>query len=96
MLIIGCLFLYATSKYYPVQIELLRRWKMVVLFGSSSLILWAWYLFTKHYDTATAWMVWLIALITILACIILSIKMHPKATWFWGMISVLFILLDIH
>ena len=96
ILTFSCFLLYATSKYFPKQgIKLVDQHKKAVILMASALSLCSLFLFTFWYDFATALVCWIIAFMTLLSAIILSIKLNYKWIWVWGGLSLIFILIDI-
>ncbi|MEM9142106.1 MAG: hypothetical protein AAGA86_03910 [Bacteroidota bacterium] len=96
ILTLGCLLGYGTSKYFPLEIGLLKRHKIKVLLVASIFLLFSGYLFTFWYDGISAWAIWSVAVMTVLSCIILSIKMNTKWIWAWVTAPILFLILELH
>ncbi|MEM8967676.1 MAG: hypothetical protein AAGE93_14750 [Bacteroidota bacterium] len=96
VLTFACLLLYATSRYFPsdkIEWIKLNRAKVTVMASIISLV--SLYLFTLSYDFATALMFWLTAFMALLSAIILSVKLNSNWMWGWGVVSLLFIIIDV-
>lgn len=95
ILIIACFLLYSTSKYFPKQgIKLIDENKKLVLGIASALAIVSLFVFNTNNDFATSLVFWMIAFMTILSSIILSIKLNFKWIWVWGSICLIFLLVD--
>jgi len=95
-LTLSCFMFYVTSKYFPKQgIRVIDDYKKQALLIASAFSFVSLALFTSTYDFATAFVVWLIAWITLFSAIILSIKMNFKWVWVWGSMCIIFILIDL-
>ena len=82
-LTISCILFYMTSKYFPVsKIEVVRKNTIKTLFVASAVLILSLYLFSIEFSFITAFVVWLIAFMTLMSLIVLSIKMNDK--WIWG------------
>ncbi|MEL6835579.1 MAG: hypothetical protein AAFP77_21435 [Bacteroidota bacterium] len=93
---LACFLFYMTSRYFPEQdLPFVQEHKSKVRVLASAIAFISLYLFTRSFDTETAVMVWLMALMTLLSAIILSVKMNVKWIWTWGSLSLLFILIDL-
>ncbi|MEM6763809.1 MAG: hypothetical protein AAF824_15790 [Bacteroidota bacterium] len=96
VLIVACILLYATSRYFPVQdIQLVRKHKNIILVLASAISLLSLYIFSTSFRFETALMIWLVAFMTLLSAVILSVKMSIKWIWMWAGLCILFILWDI-
>lgn len=96
VLTLSCFLFYATSKYFPItEIPFVKDHKTTIILLASAISLLSLYLFTWSYDFATALIIWIIAFMTLLSAMILSIKMNIKWIWIWGGLSILFILTDV-
>ena len=95
ILTIACFLLYATSKYFPVaDVPYVKEHKTKILLLASAISLLSLFVFSNSYDFETALMIWLVAFMTLLSAIVLSVKMNTKWVWVWGGLCVLFILID--
>lgn len=61
---------------------------------ASVLALLSLFMFTYSYDFATSLVFWIIAFMTLLSAMILSLKMTLKSVWVWGGLCLTFILVD--
>lgn len=96
VLTIACMLFYASSKYFPFQdIPIVTKRKIGSIGLASAISLLSLLLFTRSLGFATALMVWMTAFMALLSAIILSVKMNRKWIWVWGVLSVLFILIDL-
>ncbi|MEM9328276.1 MAG: hypothetical protein AAGA85_21590 [Bacteroidota bacterium] len=96
VLTIACFLLYATSKYFPMQgMSWIDRRKGLWVGIGSAMVLLSLYLFTLSYDFATALMFWMIAFMTLLSAIVVSVKLNYKSIWVWGGVCLLFVLIDL-
>ncbi|MEM8892923.1 MAG: hypothetical protein AAGC88_00005, partial [Bacteroidota bacterium] len=68
--------------------------KIKVLSLASAISFFSLYLFTFSYDLATAIIIWLVALMTLLSSVILSVKLNPKWIWVWGALCLMFVIID--
>ena len=95
LLTISCVLFYSTSKYFPKHgvkgVEGKEKWIRIVASTFSFLSL---YFFTYSYDLSTSLVFWMVAFLTLLSSIILSIKMNVRWIWVWGSLCVFFILID--
>ena len=96
VLTFACFLYYLTSKYFPIQgIVLVKDHKTKIVLLASAISLCSLYLFSRSFDFATALMIWMIAFMTLLSAMILSVKMNHKWIWLWGGLCLLFILIDL-
>lgn len=96
VLTLSCFLLYATSKYFPFkELAWIKKKSEMVMVIATAISFASLYLFTYTYNFETAILVWMVAFMTILSAVILSIKMNKKWIWVWSTLSVLFILIDI-
>ncbi|MEM9834675.1 MAG: hypothetical protein AAF944_28895 [Bacteroidota bacterium] len=96
VLTLACLLLYATSRYFPSDsVAWTKRHQAKVTVMASVISLVSLYLFTLSYDFSTALMFWLIAFMTLLSAIILSVKINTNWMWVWWIICLLFIIVDV-
>ncbi|MEM7509491.1 MAG: hypothetical protein AAF388_01080 [Bacteroidota bacterium] len=95
ILTIACFLLYATSKYFPVaDVHYVKEHKTKIILLASAISFLSLFVFSNSYGFETALMIWLVAFMTLLSAIILSVKMNIKWVWVWGGLCVLFILID--
>ncbi|MEM9721899.1 MAG: hypothetical protein AAGA10_21720 [Bacteroidota bacterium] len=96
VLTIACFMLYSTSRFFPVQdMPIVKTHKVKVLVLASAISLFSLYLFSRSFGFETGLMIWMIAFMTLLSAVILSIKMNLKWIWVWGGLCILFMLIDI-
>jgi hypothetical protein len=96
ILTISCFMFYMVSKYFPIQgIKLVTDNKKAVLVLASTLSLFSLYLFTISYDISTSIVLWMIATMTLLSAIVLSVKLNFKTVYLWGVVCILFVILDL-
>ena len=96
ILTISCLLFYSTSKYFPLQeIKWLSINRNLSIWIASALSLLSLALFTISLDFTTSLIFWMIALMTVLSAIILSVKMNVKWIWVWGGLCLLFVIIDL-
>lgn len=96
ILTIACLLLYASSKYFPLEIGVVQKYKVKVLFLASLLLLVSGYLFTFWYDGISSWAIWSVAVMTVLSCIVLSIRMNTKWLLVWCLAPIIFLIIELH
>ncbi|MEM7106752.1 MAG: hypothetical protein AAF519_00905 [Bacteroidota bacterium] len=95
-LTIACLLLYMTSKYFPIEnIEVIVKQKWVILGVATTIAFLSLYIFTVSYGFATAFVIWLIAFMTFLSAIVLSVKMNPKWLWIWTGLALTLLIIDL-
>ncbi len=95
-LTIACFLFYRTSRYFPMkETDLIKEHKSKILILASAIAFFSLFLFARSFDFATALMIWMIAFMTLLSAIILSVKMDQRWMWIWGALSVLFIFIDL-
>jgi cell division protein FtsW (lipid II flippase) len=95
-LTISCFLFYATSKYFPLEDwSAFRKHKLWVNLAAGAISLLSLYLFTVSHDFSTALMTWMIALMTLLSSIVLSVKMNNRWIWVWCGLCVLFLIIDL-
>jgi len=96
ILIVACLLLYATSKYFPKQgVPWVDNNKKAILWIASVLSVFSLIIFTFSNDFGTSLVFWMVAFMTLLSAIILSVKMNEKWIWVWGGLCLFFILIDL-
>ncbi|MEL6719289.1 MAG: hypothetical protein AAFP82_11280 [Bacteroidota bacterium] len=96
ILLLACFLFYGTSKYFPIQYDFVKDHKTKLLILASVVSLLSLYLFTSSFDFATALMIWILASMTLLSAVILSVKMNTKWLWLWGFVALLFIIIDLN
>ena len=85
-----------TSKYFPVsKIEVVRKNTIKTLFVASAVLILSLYLFSIEFSFITAFVVWLIAFMTLMSLIVLSIKMNDKWIWGWSLFSISSLIIDL-
>ena len=95
-MILSCFLFYGTSRYFPMQdIPMLQdhQLKIIALAGAISIL--SLFLFARSFDLVTGFLVWMLAFMTVLSAIILSVKMNVKWVWAWGGLSILSIAIDL-
>ncbi|MEM0939212.1 MAG: hypothetical protein AAF600_04735 [Bacteroidota bacterium] len=96
ILTIACLLLYATSKYFPKQeIKWIDQNKKTILWTATALAILSLIILNLANDFGTSLVFWMIAFMTILSAVILSVKMNIKWIWVWGGLCVIFLLIDV-
>lgn len=96
ILTLACFMFYATSKYFPKQdLPQVKAYKVQLLVLASAISILSLYLFTKSSDFSTALMIWLVAFMTILSAVIISVKINFKWIWAWGIFCILSLLIDL-
>ncbi|MEM1135067.1 MAG: hypothetical protein AAGI07_04460 [Bacteroidota bacterium] len=94
-LIISCLLLYSTSKYFPSNSPLrFEKSRKEIIIISIFLLFISFWALTNHYDAITSVVIWLAALMTILSSVILTIKLNIKWLYVWGSLCVLSLIID--
>lgn len=94
-LILACLLFYSTSKYFPFEkLAIVRTRKYLVIGVACTLAFSSFYLFIIQIDFATALMIWMIAFMTILSAMIISLKISFHWIWMWGALSLFFVVID--
>lgn len=95
VLTIACLLFYASSRYFPRQdIKLIANNKIAVLLAASAISIVSLVLFMVNNDFATSLVYWMIALMTLLSAIVLSVKLNFNWVWIWAGLCILFIIID--
>ncbi len=98
LLIIACFLLYLPSRYFPVSENIhmkIGKQRIKIMSGAVMLLMLSLTAFTWTYDGLTAFTVWLIALMTTLSALILTVKLNPKWLYGWGALCVLFVITDL-
>jgi len=96
VLTLACFLFYATSRYFPkAGLKRIKDNKRGMLIAASVLSILSLILFTLTYDFATSLVMWMVALMTVLSAIILSLKLNFRWVWIWGGLCLVFILIDI-
>lgn len=96
-LLISCFLFYASSKFFPIAYwsEFLKPYKTIANAAAAALAFLSLFLLTYPFEFPTALLVWMTALMTLLSAVILSVKINTQWLWFWGVIGLLFILIDL-
>lgn len=96
ILTIACFLLYASSKYFPPHgIDLLKGKQKILITIGSALAFLSLILISNADGFATGFTVWLIAFMTLLSAMIISMKLSFKWTWVWAGVCMIFILTDL-
>lgn len=96
ILTIACFLFYASSKYFPDHGIALLQWKQkTLILIASALALLSLFIMDSTDGFATAFTVWLVAFMTLLSAVIISIKLSLKWTWVWAGVCLVFILTDL-
>jgi len=97
LLIVSCFLIYSTSRYFPEgRFSWIKKHKITTQLTAGAICLVSLYLVSVSYDFTTALMIWMIALMTLLSSMILSVKMNQKWLWVWGGLCLLFIMIDLY
>lgn len=95
ILTLACFLYYASSRYFPEHnIALLKDKQKILILVASALALISLFIMSSTDGFATGFTVWLIASMTLLSAVIISIKLSFSWTWFWGGVCFVFILTD--
>ncbi|MEM6522755.1 MAG: hypothetical protein AAGF85_04985 [Bacteroidota bacterium] len=95
-LTIACLLFYMTSKYFPIENnEVITKQKWLIFSVASATAFLSLYIFTSSYGFATAFVIWLIAFMTFLSAIVLSVKMNIKWLWVWTGLALTLLVIDL-
>lgn len=95
ILTLSCFLYYASSRYFPEHsIALLKGKQKALISIASVMALISLFLMSSADGFATGFTVWLIAFMTLLSAVIISIKLSFSWTWFWGGVCLVFILTD--
>ena len=95
VLIIACFLFYLPSKYFPLKVNKpLAIPKRIINSIASVGALLSLFIFTFSFDFPTALIIWLTAFMTLLSAIIISLKVSKQWVWVWGVVSLLFIIID--
>lgn len=95
-MILSCFLFYGTSRYFPMQdIPMLQEHKLKIIALAGAISLLSLFLFARSFDLVTGFLVWMLAFMTILSGIILSLKMNTKWIWAWSSLSILSIIIDL-
>ncbi|MEM9981923.1 MAG: hypothetical protein AAF734_05465 [Bacteroidota bacterium] len=96
VLILACLLSYTTSRYFPKHnVTWVKENRVIVQVLANGLLLLSLWLLTFDYNGAAAFIIWLIAWMTVLSALILTTKLSLKWLYLWGMVSVLLLIIDI-
>ncbi len=96
LLILASILFYSTSRYFPLeQLKMTGQFRAIAILVAAAICFMSLYLFSISYDLTTALMIWMIAIMTLLSSVVLSVKLYPKSIWAWGTISMFIVILDV-
>ena len=95
-LTVACLLFYMTSKYFPIENNaVITKQKWLILTVASAIAFLSLYIFTTSYGFATAFVIWLIAFMTFLSAIVISVKINMKCLWIWTVLALTLLIIDL-
>jgi hypothetical protein len=95
-LIISCMLFYSVSKYFPLKIpKIFRVKKALIVAVSFAFAFLSLYVLTYEYDPVTALVIWIVAVMTLLSCIVLTLTLYKISFYAWIALCFFLFFLDL-